>query len=264
MSGNTLPDQLATPCTDGHASHPWPDKGHTDCRQCWLSSVCFPAQLNPFEVGRIAELIHPVRPLDRRAVLFRAGEPFNRLFVVRSGCVRTSYPAPNGNEQILGFHLPGNVIGFDADPDSTRCCTAIALERTSICALDADELDRAAEQLPGLQRQINRVLRREIAVNEDHVLMMGRTSAYERVAYFLNRWSERMAAAGRSPTALSLPMRREDIASYLGLVTETASRAFSRLHEDGIVAVESRRVDILDRERLQEIAGGQAQRERNH
>ncbi|MDZ7828528.1 MAG: helix-turn-helix domain-containing protein [Halofilum sp. (in: g-proteobacteria)] len=212
--------------------------------------------LNPFEVKELAKTIQPDPPRERGDVLFRAGDPFDRVYVVRSGCVRTAFPTANGHEQILGFHVPGNVIGFDADPDSRRCCTATVLERTSLCVLDYEELERASERLPGLRRQIHHLLRREIASGEDHVLMMGRTSAYARVAFFLQRWSERMEAAGRSPTILSLPMRREDIASYLGLVTETASRAFSRLHEDGIVAVESRRVEILDHVRLQEVTGG--------
>ncbi|MDX1610058.1 MAG: helix-turn-helix domain-containing protein [Halofilum sp. (in: g-proteobacteria)] len=229
---------------------------HGDCRQCWLSSLCFPATLDRGEVEQLATLVQPDPPMDRGSTLFRAGDAFDRVYVVRTGCVRTMFHDSNGHDQVIGFHLPGNVIGFDTDPDSRRCCTATVLERTSVCAMDFGDLERASEEIPGLQRQLNRLLRREIAAGEDHVRMMGRNSAHARVAYFLYRWSERMAVVGRAPTSLTLPMRREDIASYLGLVTETTSRAFTRLHEDGVIAVESRRVEILDPERLREVAAG--------
>lgn len=225
------------------------------CRNCWLAFTCFPGHLAPSEAGRLSAAVRHADPIDREQPLFRAGEPFDRVHVVRSGCLRSSIQTRAGDNHVIAFHLPGDVIGFDTEFGERHSCDAIALERTSVCSIDVDDLQRLSDGSRGLQRQLLRLLTRKIVTNEEHVMMMGRTSAYERVALFLRDWSRRVERTGRSPTSLWLPMRREDIASYLGLVTETASRAFSRLQEDGVVSVKARRVEILDAGRLQEIAG---------
>lgn len=225
------------------------------CRDCWLAFTCFPARLTQPEAAELSAVVRHADPLDRDEPLFRVGEPFDRVFVVRSGCLRSSIQTRTGDTHVIGFHLPGDVIGFDAEFGERHSCDAVALERTSVCSIDVDDLHRLSGRSTGLQRQLFRLLTRKIVANDEHVLMMGRTSAYERVALFLDDWSCRVARTGRSGTSLWLPMRREDIASYLGLVTETASRAFSRLQDDGIISVQARRVEVLDPERLREVSG---------
>jgi len=79
----------------------------------------------------------------------------------------------------------------------------------------------------------------------DHLEMMGRRQADERILLFLLDLSRRFEALGRDGEEFVLPMTREDIASYLGLVIETVSRSFTRLQDDGVIAVRGRRLRLL-------------------
>lgn len=225
------------------------------CSHCRLAPTCLPARLGPEDVARLGAVVHLRAPLARGQRLFREGESPERLFIVRSGCLRSSVVTGDGGEQVVGFHPPGDVVGFDTSLDTFRHSTAIALERTSVCAVALDELRRLSGTVPGLQEQLYRLIGRELAGNRQHLLMMGRMGSYRRLALFLRTWSWRMAAAGFPGDELPLPMSRDDIASYLGLAQETVSRAVSRLQERGIVRVQGRHVRITDPERLAEAGG---------
>ncbi len=246
--------------SSGSLARTLPDAGQTAarrsaCHHCWLAPTCLPARLEGEDVDRLAAVVRADGcPLDRGECLYRAGDRFDRLFIVRSGSLRGSMETTAGDQQVIGFHLPGEVVGFDTEVGQPHRSTACALERTSVCSIAFADLDRLAPHLDGLAEQVYRLVGREIAADGRHAVMMGRGLAYERVALFLHTWSTRMRAAGFQSRELSLPMRREDIASYLGLVTETASRAISRLHADGIIAVRGRTISVRDPEALAEVA----------
>ena len=86
--------------------------------------------------------------------------------------------------------------------------------------------------------------------------MLGRKGANERMALFLHTLSERYRALGQSATEVHLPMSREDIASYLGMVIETVSRTLTRLQDDGLISVRGRQLRILDPRALNALAHG--------
>jgi CRP/FNR family transcriptional regulator len=113
-----------------------------------------------------------------------------------------------------------------------------------------------AVQLPSLQQQLLRVIGHSLNRDHDHMEMLVRRQANERIALFLHGLGERYRQIGQSPSALRLPMSREDVARYLGLALETVSRGFTRLQEDGVIAVHGRRVEILDLDLLERLAHG--------
>jgi CRP/FNR family transcriptional regulator len=108
--------------------------------------------------------------------------------------------------------------------------------------------------LPGLQRQLMRVIGQGIGRDQAHLEMLGRRQAPERIALFLHGLAERYRQLGRGGDDLMLPMSREDIASYLGIVIETVSRTLSKLQDDGVIAVQGRQIRIVDRARLDAAA----------
>jgi len=205
-------------------------------------------------VGRLREIVRRRPPLTRGQSLFRGAERRDFLYIVRSGCLRTSIQTHNGGEQIVGFHLPGGVVGFDTGLGPFDRCRATALERTSVCAVSVDDLHRLATRVPGLQEQVYRLVSREIVANRQHLLIMSRPTARQRLALFLHTWSWRMRASGFTASPFTLPMRREDIANYLGVALETTSRAISRLHQDGVIRARGRRIELLRPELLGRIA----------
>ncbi|MFW5968997.1 MAG: Crp/Fnr family transcriptional regulator, partial [Halofilum sp. (in: g-proteobacteria)] len=136
-----------------------------------------------------------------------------------------------------------------------RGSRAVALERSGICSVRLTSLLNLAKEYSGLQEQVYSVLERAKAHTEKHALMMGWRRADERIALFLHDWWQRRQRAGLPGRNLYLPMRREDLASCLGLVPETASRSMSRLRELGIIDLPNHyNVRILDREQLARLA----------
>jgi CRP/FNR family transcriptional regulator len=220
------------------------------CAECALGQLCLPAGITDDDLQRLDEIVRARRPLDAGASLFAAGAPVRALYVVRGGAVKTFSRDPAGNEQVLGFHLPGELVGLDGLSSGQHACSAVALERSSFCEVPLADIERIAERVPGLQRQLMRVASRELIEDHRHLVMMGRRQAQERLAIFLISLADRYVALGRSAELLHLPMSRYDLANYLGLVVETVSRLFTRLHDQGILEVDRKSVRVLDRARL--------------
>lgn len=223
------------------------------CANCSLQQLCLPAGISLADLDRLDELVRRRRPLARGDFLFRAGAPLAALYVARDGAFKTLALSEEGDLQVIGFHLPGELIGLDALGTGTHRCDAVALAPASVCEVPFNELGQIAAQVPGLQRQLLRVMGQRMDRNQVHVEMMGRRHASERMAMFLHSLSERFCELGKPAHEFSLPMSREDIASYLGLVIETVSRTFSRLQDDGIISVRGRKLQILDPQRLSQL-----------
>lgn len=239
-----------------------PDGNHVDigrlrasCMACALSQLCLPAGIDGDELRRLDAVIQSRRPLERGSTLFHDGMTFQHLFVVRSGTFKTYSETESGDIQVLGFHLPGEIIGFDALSTDVHRCTAEALEHATVCEIPFDLVQEIATQVPGFGRQLLRVASREVVKDHEHLMMMGRKQAQERLAIFLRSLSDRHRRLQHIHDSFVLSMSRQDIASYLGLVVETVSRLFTRFEEQGILTVERKNVHIRDFARLAEMAG---------
>jgi CRP/FNR family transcriptional regulator len=146
------------------------------------------------------------------------------------------------------------LIGLDALGTGRHRCDAEALERAEVCEVPLDELQRIAAQVPGLQRQLMRIIGGSMGRDQDHLEILGRRQADERVLLFLHGLSERYRTLGRPGDLLVLSMNRDDIANYLGLVIETVSRSFGRLQDEGVIEVRGRKVRVLDTARFAVLA----------
>lgn len=220
------------------------------CGHCSLAELCLPRGLDPDEVDRLDALVKRRRPLQRGEPLFQAGEHFRSLFAIRSGSLKTVALAGDGSEQILGFHLAGELVGMDAVHGDVHNCAAVALEVTSVCEIPFLELGDLSRQLPGLQMQLFRLAGQEINNDQEVLLMLGNRSAEERLATFLWSLGGRFNERGFSQYEFNLTMSRHDIANYLGLAAETVSRLFTQMDKDGLLKVQRRHITILEPERL--------------
>lgn len=224
------------------------------CNQCSLRQLCLAGGgMTQADVERLEGLVKRRRPLARGDVLYHAGAPMTSIFVAREGACKTSSLGEQGDEQIIGFHLPGELMGLDGLGHGTHRCTTMALESANVCEIPFADLEDIAAQIPSLQHQLLRIMGQSMGRDQDHVEMLGRRHATERVALFLHSFSERLQALSRPYIEFNLAMTREEIASYLGLVIETVSRTFSRLQEDGLIAVKGRRVRLIDPGRLAQL-----------
>lgn len=216
------------------------------CADCGLHELCLPAGVDAAGLARFDRLTRrQQRSLLRGETLFRQGQPFQSLYVLRSGAVRTAVVDADGVHQVIGFGLPGEVVGIDGMLDDHHRTEAVALESSTLCEVPFEHMEEVLGEVPALQRGLMRVLGREVAAEQEHAVAMGRQQAVARVALFLRGMAERHGRLSRQSDFLKLPMPRADIANYLGLAVETVSRALGRMEDEGILAVSGRSVRIL-------------------
>ena len=224
------------------------------CGQCSLQVLCLPASIEQADIDYLDRIVLSRRPLHRGETLFRPGQPLCSLFVSREGAFKTVAMDRDGSLQVLGFHLPGELLGLDALGSGVHACEAVALTQANVCEVPLSQLEQVASQVPGLQHQLLRIMGQGMNRDQSHIEMLGKRNAQERLAIFLHQLAGRYRALGRSGDSFTLPMSRQDIASYLGLVIETVSRILSRMQEDGVISVKARQVTILDHLQLNGLA----------
>lgn len=233
-----------------------------NCAQCSLRQLCLPAGIAAQDVERLDRLVRRRRPLARGEYLYRSGSPMAALFVSREGTFKTVALGEDGDEQVIGFHLPGELIGLDGMGEGVHRCESVALEDASVCEVPMADITRVAAEIPSLQAQLFRVMGRSMGRDQDHLEMLGRRHAGQRMALFLHSISERLESLGHSSEVIRLPMSREDLASFLGLVIETVSRTLSKMQEEGVIKVQGRKLRVLDRERLDRMVHEPEERRR--
>lgn len=226
------------------------------CAECSLQQLCLPAGVDSEDLGRLDAVVQRRRPLRPGETLFRTGDALGSVYVASEGAFKTVGVNEAGEELVLGFHLPGELFGLDAIGSGRHRCDAVALGECRVCELPFSSLAAVAAQLPSLQRQLLRVMGQSADRDHDHMDVLSRRQAGERIAMFLLGLGERYRRIGRPAHDFRLPMSRDEIARYLGLALETVSRSFSRLHDDGVIEVRGRRVRVLDEARLQATATG--------
>jgi CRP/FNR family transcriptional regulator len=226
------------------------DKIKIACQNCGLSNICLPLGLDSGDVERLDSIVQRNRPLRRGNYLFQTGDTFKSVYVVKTGTVKTYTQCPDGSEQVIGFHLPGEVIGLDGIELRKYICSAKALETSSICEVPFDKLEELSATIPNLQHQMFRLLSREISKDTSLMTLLSKSTAEERLAAFLLSLSIRLHSRGFSATEFNLSMSRQEIGSYLGLALETVSRLFTHFQEERILKVNRKYVEILDLEKL--------------
>jgi len=227
------------------------------CSNCSLHDLCIPMGVSDTELDALEAIINRRRPLQRGDYLYRPGDRMEALYAVRSGSVKTSTLADDGQEQVTGFHLPGELLGLDAISDGVHPCSARALETTAVCEIPFDRLEELSSQVQGLQRQLFRIMSREIQSDEHLMTLLGKKSSEARLSAFLLSLSNRFGARGFSRQTFNLTMSRNDIANYLGLAVETVSRLFTRFQAAGLLEVDRKLVNILDMDGMHDMAGAQ-------
>ena len=225
------------------------------CASCAQRGLCLPLGLEPDALRRLDEVISVRMRVKRKDSLYRPGDRFTSLYAIRLGTFKTLVLAEDGHEQITGYHLAGEVIGFDGVGDDRYTCQAVALEDSVVCVFPFVQLDCLAADVPILRRNLFRLASRDVSRCHTMMLLLGSRPAEERLALFLLDVAERYQARGYSASEFVLRMTREEIASYLGLKLETVSRLFSSLQEEGRLQVQGRAVKLLDASALKRLVG---------
>lgn len=224
------------------------------CNQCSLSNVCLPVAVSHGDLHRLESLVSQGKILDRGELVFRQCEPFTACFAVQGGAIKTYIVSEDGEKQVTGFYLPGEVVALDSVSTDHYSCSAEALERSSLCEIPLNHLEELAVRIPGFQQHLLQLMSREIQNSQQMSILLSRKTAEERLATFLLSLSTRFRRRRLSPTHFRLPMARHDIANFLGLAVETVSRVFTRFQKQELVRFYGRNCTLVDINGLTDVA----------
>jgi CRP/FNR family transcriptional regulator len=207
-------------------------------------------------VNALDQIVKRQQPYQPGQHVFRAGDQSRTLFVVRSGALKSYCTTEDGDEQALGFTLPGELVGLDGMCDDVYSSNLVVLETASVCELPCGDLEELCHSLRGLNHQLMRLASKEITADQEMQLLLSKRTAEEKLAAFFLNLSTRYKLRGLSATNFNLPMSRQDIGNHLGLALETVSRLFAHFQEEGLLKVNRREVTITDLPRLKEMVKG--------
>ena len=183
----------------------------------------------------------------------RMGQPFEGLYIVRLGALKTSMTHLDGAEHVLTFPMKGDLLGFDGICKNKYLSEVVALTDCDLIKIPSEELFSPGRGCNDIERMAYWAISREIVQEQTAYALSHSAKSEARVARFLRIQSERFNAMGYSPNRFTLPMTRRDIGNHLNVTLETVSRAFSSLDHLGIIAVERREIRILDMDALRKF-----------
>jgi len=212
-----------------------------------MRELCVPGGLSGDDLAQLDTLVSRRRTVRRGQSLFSDTDEFLCLYAVRSGCFKTSMLIKERvEEHVTGFQIPGEILGLDGISSGQHCVKAVALEDSEVCVLMYGQLEHLTRESQPLQRQLHRVMSREIVREQGVMMLIGSMRADQRIAAFLLNLAERYKNLGYSEHEFNLRMSRAELGSFLGLKLETASRAISALQDEKLIRVKGKQIKILD------------------
>ncbi len=223
------------------------------CGLCSLQEWCWPVGMAESDLSRLHDIIQHSDSLSVGEHLFRRGDRFTAIYAVRSGCIKSYTTDLNGHEQVRDFHLPGELLGFDAVYPERHHFSAVVLKTASVCIVPYQDVAELSHEFPGLHTQILALLSRDFARQQ---MCIEGFDAKQQLAIFLFDIERRLRRHFDAGYEFDLPMSHEDIANYLRFSAETVSRVISSLQKAGVIDADRRHIRILDIAHLEQISQG--------
>ncbi|HJV86432.1 MAG TPA: helix-turn-helix domain-containing protein [Noviherbaspirillum sp.] len=181
------------------------------------------------------------------------GQPFDMLYIVYSGFLKSVMIDETGSEQVLGFPMKGDMFGIDGIHSRQYSTETVALSNCEVILVPFKVFSSLGRSHSEMEAAIYGVMSRELVREQAMVGTLGSLSAEARVARFLVFLSERFSEMGYSGKQFNLRMTRQEIGNYLGLTLETVSRTFSAFNAIGLISVDQRAVVLHDVQALRTL-----------
>jgi CRP/FNR family transcriptional regulator len=226
-------------------------RGENGCEDCKvrLFSVC--GALEPSELDELDRISQP-KTFAPKAMLFDQGALAGSVYNVTDGVVRLYKSLPDGRRQIVGFALSGDFLGLALLDRYGVAAEAVTDVR--VCRFARSAFLAYVDDKPHLLRRLHEFASHELSLAQDHMLLLGRRTAEEKIVAFLLNLQTRYGRIGRSSVTVPLPISRQDIADYLGLTIETVSRTLTRLAREKAIVIVPDGARLLDVSRLEQVA----------
>ena len=189
-------------------------------------------------------------PFEAGQEVVGEGDPTECYYFVMRGMFRAVKFTRDGRRQVFAFYMPGDICGLE--PDAVHKLTIESVDSAAMAILPRQACRARMNGDPRLNAALFDGATRALTLSIDHMMMIGRSSAEERLAWFLSMLAAR--SADPDAPALDLAMQRQDIADYLGLTIETVSRTFTKLERDNVISVVAGGVRIRDEKRAANLA----------
>jgi CRP/FNR family transcriptional regulator len=207
------------------------------CKDCGLGELCIPHDLDQVDIDRLDDSVRHTKLLHSGDVLYEQGAPFKSLYAVKSGSVKISTAQEGVGGSVMGIYLPGEIIGFDGLSTEHHQCTISALETSSICEIDLDNLQQS---IPSIFRQLLKHASKTMNQTRD-IFSANKQSAEKRIVLFLLDLSKRYQQRGYVHTEFNLLLTRSELGDLLDLTPETVSRGLRKLERDQFISIQNQR-----------------------
>jgi CRP/FNR family transcriptional regulator len=229
-------------------------KVESPCAACTVRGLTICAPLDSHEQALVEALMSSVE-LQSGDPLFDEGEEASNVFNVTSGTMKVYKLLPDGRRQVTGFLFPGDFLGLAKQ--ETYAFSAEAVTPSLLCRFPRAKLEALMQRTPKIEQRLLNIASNELVAAQEQMLLLGRKTAREKIASFLLMLSKRARQRGQAGDPVMVAMSRTDIGDYLGLTTETVSRTFTLLKQDGTIQLlPNHQVKLAARDALEEIAGG--------
>lgn len=227
------------------------------CKSCSRALECLPRALSPPSLhdydNNCDNHNHILHAGDH---LFNVGEPFEAIYVVRSGAFKGYRDNDYGHETVMALYLGTELMGLESVDSGVYQYSAVALETSSFCPVTPEQLRQVCQSETGVGENITHAISRELNKEQEHLLtILAHKTAYAQTAAFIINISARYKRLGYSWQEFRIPLSRWELASYLGLTVETISRTLHLLQKNGVIHLQGRIVKILNLPALKQATG---------
>lgn len=227
------------------------------CHACESRHLCLPCNLDSDEERQLRALIRRTVGYGRGERIVRLGALFTSLYIVQSGAVKTQQVTIQGEVNLTGFHLEGDLFGLDAIGSKTYPCEAVALTKTTVCELPYREFERLCPHVAPLQHWLVSRLGGQLRVQETVSRWNSQKLAQTRLLSFFLDLQERLEIRQRPQRGYYvMPMHKCDVAMFLKITPETLSRTLRVLRAKRLLEVRSQRFRLPDVAAARCLVGG--------
>jgi CRP/FNR family transcriptional regulator len=220
---------------------------HTSpCTKCVTRTLCLHDHLNFEELDYLATQYTQKMKIKAGDPIFHNGDSIHSLYTVRVGFIKIEYSLPNGHHQVNHFATNGDLIGADGIANGRHQLDATALTDGELCCLSYARIQSLIQENPNIQKAIDCAMSRELNNTQEHLFSLGSHTVEQKLAFFIIHLHNKLGGLHSTLKCIRLPMSREDLKSYLGVTTESLSRAFKNLEKKGYFQVRNKDIAEID------------------
>jgi CRP-like cAMP-binding protein len=214
--------------------------------------------LSDNDLNRLWQLVEAEITVRKRRDLVIDGYEYRKLCLVEEGFAARYKLLRNGKRQIVNLLLPGDVVGLPGSFLEKARYSVIAVTDLKLQVCSTSAYMRLCYQRPQFGLALSWLAVQEAIICAEHTINTGRRTPAERLAHFLLEMHSRLALVGRaSHTGFDLPLSQEIMSDALGLSVPHLNRTLAELRADGLIAINGRHVELIEREALELIGNFQ-------